>query len=27
MNQAMAEMQQLPTVLGPITRIRKEELN
>jgi len=27
MNQAMAEMQQLSTVLGPITRIRKEELN
>jgi homoserine dehydrogenase len=27
MNQAMAEMQQLKTVLAPITRIRKEELN
>jgi homoserine dehydrogenase len=27
MNQALAEMQQLTTVLAPITRIRKEELN
>ncbi len=27
MNDAMAQMQQLPTVLAPITRIRKEELN
>lgn len=27
MNQAMAQMQQLSTVLAPITRIRKEELN
>ena len=27
MNDAMAQMQALPTVLGPITRIRKEELN
>ena len=27
MNQAMAHMQQLSTVLAPITRIRKEELN
>ena len=27
MNQAIAEMQQLSTVLAPITRIRKEELN
>ena len=27
MNQAMAEMQQLPTVLAPIIRLRKEELN
>ena len=27
MNRAMADMQQLPTVLGPIIRIRKEELN
>jgi homoserine dehydrogenase len=27
MNQAMAQMQQLNTVLAPITRIRKEELN
>ena len=27
MNQAMAEMQQLSTVLGPITRIRTEALN
>ena len=27
MNQALAEMQQLSTVLAPITRIRKEELN
>ncbi len=27
MNQAMAEMQQLKTVLAPIIRIRKEELN
>ncbi len=27
MNQAIAQMQQLNTVLAPITRIRKEELN
>jgi homoserine dehydrogenase len=27
MNAALAEMQALPTVLAPITRIRKEELN
>ena len=27
MNDALAQMQQLPTVLAPITRIRKEELN
>ena len=27
MNDAIAQMQQLPTVLAPITRIRKEELN
>jgi homoserine dehydrogenase len=27
MNAAMAQMQALPTVLAPITRIRKEELN
>ncbi|PVY56403.1 MULTISPECIES: homoserine dehydrogenase [unclassified Simplicispira] len=27
MNEAIAQMQQLPTVLAPITRIRKEELN
>ncbi|MES2360875.1 MAG: homoserine dehydrogenase [Pseudomonadota bacterium] len=27
MNQAIAQMQALPTVLAPITRIRKEELN
>jgi homoserine dehydrogenase len=27
MNQAIAQMQQLSTVLAPITRIRKEELN
>jgi len=27
MNSAMAQMQALPTVLAPITRIRKEELN
>jgi homoserine dehydrogenase len=27
MNQAMAKMQALPTVLAPIVRIRKEELN
>ena len=27
MNDAIAQMQQLPTVLTPITRIRKEELN
>lgn len=27
MNQALAEIQSLPTVLAPITRIRKEELN
>ncbi len=27
MNQAMATMQALPTVLAPIVRIRKEELN
>lgn len=27
MNEAIAQMQSLPTVLGPITRIRKEELN
>jgi homoserine dehydrogenase len=27
MNQAIAQMQQLTTVLAPITRIRKEELN
>ena len=27
MNQALAHMQQLSTVLAPITRIRKEELN
>jgi homoserine dehydrogenase len=26
MNQAMAKMQALPSVLAPITRIRKEEL-
>ena len=26
MNAAMARMQALPTVLAPITRIRKEEL-
>ena len=26
MNDALAQMQQLPTVLAPITRIRKEEL-
>ena len=26
MNEALAQMQALPTVLGPITRIRKEEL-
>jgi homoserine dehydrogenase len=26
MNEAMAKMQSLPTVLAPITRIRKEEL-
>ena len=27
MNEAIAQMQHLPTVLAPITRIRKEELN
>ncbi|WP_332774815.1 homoserine dehydrogenase [Polaromonas sp.] len=27
MNEALAQMQALPTVLAPITRIRKEELN
>jgi len=27
MNQALAQMQELSTVLAPITRIRKEELN
>ena len=27
MNAAIAQMQGLPTVLAPITRIRKEELN
>jgi hypothetical protein len=27
MSQAISEMQQLSTVLAPITRIRKEELN
>jgi homoserine dehydrogenase len=27
MNQALATMQALPTVLGPIVRIRKEDLN
>jgi len=27
MNQAIAQMQQLSSVLAPITRIRKEELN
>ena len=27
MNDAIAQMQALPTVLAPITRIRKEELN
>ncbi|AVT12219.1 homoserine dehydrogenase [Paracidovorax avenae] len=27
MNEAIAQMQALPTVLGPIVRIRKEELN
>ncbi|WP_305807260.1 hypothetical protein, partial [Stenotrophomonas sp. YIM B06876] len=27
MNDALAQMQALPTVLAPITRIRKEELN
>ena len=27
MNQALDEIQKLPTVLAPITRIRKEELN
>jgi homoserine dehydrogenase len=27
MNQALVQMQQLSTVLAPITRIRKEELN
>ena len=27
MNAALAQMQALPTVLAPITRIRKEELN
>jgi homoserine dehydrogenase len=27
MDKALAEMQGLPTVLAPITRIRKEELN
>ena len=27
MNTAIAQMQALPTVLAPITRIRKEELN
>jgi hypothetical protein len=27
MNEALAEMQKLTTVLAPITRIRKEELN
>jgi len=26
MNEALAQMQALPTVLAPITRIRKEEL-
>jgi homoserine dehydrogenase len=26
MNDAIAQMQALPTVLAPITRIRKEEL-
>jgi homoserine dehydrogenase len=27
MNEVLAKMQALPTVLAPITRIRKEELN
>ena len=27
MNEAIAQMQTLPTVLAPIVRIRKEELN
>jgi homoserine dehydrogenase len=27
MNSVLAQMQALPTVLAPITRIRKEELN
>jgi homoserine dehydrogenase len=27
MNKALAQMQALPTVLAPIVRIRKEELN
>jgi len=27
MNDVLAQMQALPTVLAPITRIRKEELN
>jgi len=27
MNQAIAQMQALPTVLAPIVRIRKEELS
>jgi len=27
MNEAMAKLQGLPTVLAPIVRIRKEELN
>jgi len=27
MNDALAKLQQLPTVLAPIVRIRKEELN
>jgi homoserine dehydrogenase len=27
MNHALAQMQTLPTVLAPIVRIRKEELN
>ncbi len=27
MNEAIAQMQALPTVLGPIVRVRKEELN
>jgi homoserine dehydrogenase len=27
MNEVLAQMQALPTVMAPITKIRKEELN